>query len=379
MVRDLLLGRPPHDMDFAFSGGVEAFVQALPHARKVGRSVDVWVARGLEFRPLRGPTLAEDLRTRDLTVNALALDARGRLYAHPLALADMRDGVLRLAADDALSRDPVRVFRVARLAAELPDFTVHPETLERMREMGDSPALAAMPAERVGHEVRRALEADRPARFLRALDEGGCLKPWFAELAQAGHIPAGPAPWHDDSVLEHTGSVMDAVAGDAVAVWMALCHDLGKTLTDPPLWPHHYGHERRGETAADALARRLRLPGRYRKAGMLAARLHMKAGRYRMLRPGTRRDVIWDAHVAGLHTPFWKLVNADSGVELSPEADRDRAVLLAVRLPEAGRGLGEESGRRLRELQCQALAVSPPRSGERQKSTRPSCSLTLPS
>lgn len=75
MVRDLLLGRPPHDMDFAFAGGVDAFVQALPHARKVGRSVDVWVARGLEFRPLQGETPAEDLLARDLTVNALAVDA----------------------------------------------------------------------------------------------------------------------------------------------------------------------------------------------------------------------------------------------------------------------------------------------------------------
>lgn len=359
MVRDLLLGRPPHDMDFAFAGGVDAFVQALPHARKVGRSVDVWVARGLEFRPLQGETPAEDLLARDLTVNALAVDARGRLYAHPRALADMRDGVLRLAADDALNRDPVRVFRVARMAAELPDFIVHPETLERMRELGASPALAALPAERVAHEVRRVLEADRPSRFLRVLDEGGCLEPWFAELAQAGRIPAGPAPWHDESVLEHTGTVMDLVAGDSLAVWMALCHELGKVSTDPALWPHHYGHELRGERAADALACRLRLPGRCRKAGMLAARLHMKAGRYRTLRPGTRRDVVWDAHVAGLHTPFWKLVNADSGVDLRPEADRDRAVLLAVRLPEEWRGLGEESGRRLRELQCRALAAYP--------------------
>lgn len=356
MVRDLLLGRPPRDMDFAFAGGVEAFVQALPRARKVGRSVDVWVARGLEFRPLQGSGIDEDLLARDMTINALALDERGRLYAHPRALGDLRDGVLRLAAGDALVRDPVRVFRVARMASELPDFTVEPATLDRMREMGASPALAAVPAERVGREVRRALEAPRPSRFLRVLDQGGCLAPWFTELAGAGSVPAGPAPWHDESVLEHTGDIMDAVAGDPVAVWMALCHDLGKNSTDPALWPHHYGHETRGEAAAEALARRLRLPGLYLKAGKLASRLHMKAGRYRLLRPGTRRDVVWEAYSARLHESFWKLVQADSGLELSPAADRALAVLLAVRLPEAWRGQGAESGRRLRELQCQALA-----------------------
>lgn len=357
MVRDLLLGRVPHDMDCAFSGGVDAFVQALPGARKVGRSVDVWVARGVEFRPLQGKTLAEDLLARDLTINALALDALGRVHAHPAALTDLRDGVLRLASPEALERDPVRVFRVARMAAELPDFSLHPDTLARMRDMGGSPALSAVPAERVGHEVLRAMEAPRPSRFLRALDAGACLTPWLPQLAEAGRIPAGPAPWHDNSVLEHTGEVMDGVAGDALAVWMALCHDLGKSSTEPSLWPHHYGHEARGEAAAAALAVRLRLPTRYRKAGMLAARLHMKAGRYGQLRPGTRRDVLWNVHIARLHEPFWKLVGADSGLNLLPDVNRDLDILLAARLPREWSGLGAESGRRLRELQCQALAA----------------------
>lgn len=357
VVRDLLIGRVPRDMDFAFSGGVEAFVQILPRARKVGRSVDVWLVDGMEFRPLQGAAIEDDLLTRDLTVNALAVGEAGLLHAHPDALADLRDGVLRPASASAFARDPVRVFRAARMAAELPDFSVHGETLRQMRELGNSDALAAVPDERVGREVLRAMAASRPSRFLDVLDQGACLVPWLAELAGSGGIPAGPAPWHDTSVLAHSGAIMDAVAGNPLAVWMALCHDLGKVSTEPGLLPHHYGHELRGELAADALARRLRLPSRYRRAGALAARLHMKAGRYRQLRPGTRRDLLWQVHAAGLDEPFWRMVSADSGTDLTNLAAAEREVILAVRLPAAWQGRGEASGLHLRQMQCEALAA----------------------
>lgn len=358
-IRDLLLGRTPRDVDFAFSGGVDAFVQALPQACKVGRSVDVWLVDGMEFRPMQGHNIQEDLRARDLTINALAVDEKGRLHAHPDALTDLRGKVLRPTARDAMRRDPARVFRVARMAAELPDFAVHEETLRQMRELGATEALAGLPPERVCREVLRAMEAPRPSRFLAVLDRGRCLEPWLTEWAGGGAVTAGPAPWHDNSVLEHAGEIMDQVAGDPLAVWMALCHDVGKVTTDPALLPHHYAHEMRGAGAAAALAARLRLPTRYRAAGALAARLHMKAGRYRTLRPGTRRDILWEVHAARLDEPFWKVVNADSGQNLSLDVARDLAIILAVHLPEPWRDRGEMSGRHMRELQCEALARAP--------------------
>lgn len=95
-VRDMLLGRPVHDMDFAFSGTEEDFVQRFPHARKTSEHPPIWVAGGFEFCPLTGGSPDEDVMRRDLTVNALLLDDRGRLYMHPRSLDDLREGVLRL-------------------------------------------------------------------------------------------------------------------------------------------------------------------------------------------------------------------------------------------------------------------------------------------
>jgi tRNA nucleotidyltransferase (CCA-adding enzyme) len=138
---------------------------------------------------------------------------------------------------------------------------------------------------------------------------------------------------------------------------MALCHDLGKVRTDPAILPHHYGHEERGVRAAESLARRLGVPARLHRAGMLAARLHMKGGRYRHLRAATRCDLLCRIHQVHMHDAFWNMTEADSGCGLRPVVDADLAALLAVRLPEHWRNRGKATGARLRELRCRALVA----------------------
>lgn len=356
-VRDRLLGRTPREYDFAFDADGETFLRLHPRARRVGRSVSVILLDGQEYMPLQG-TLEEDLRRRDLTVNALAEDREGRLYAHPEALSDIAGCVLRPASPTSFADDPVRVFRLARMACELPSFTVHTEAVAQMRAVAASGRLEGIPAERVGREFMKALAAPRPSRWLGTLAEGGCLSPWFREVEAAEDIPAGPLPYHAGSVLAHLMDVMDASAGDPLAVWMALCHDLGKMETDPAILPHHYGHEKRGAEPAVRLARRLSLPARYAEAGALASELHMKAGIYETLRPGTRCDLLMRVHNAGLDGPFWALAEADSGHTLRPLAEEDLRVLLDVSLPAEWRDRGKASGERLRALRCQALAAA---------------------
>ena len=131
-VRDLLLGRKVHDVDISFSGSAESFLQRFPGARKAGGNLSIWLVGPDEFTALEGGP-EQDMFTRDLTVNAAAFDAEGRLVAHPLFLEDLERKTLRLASTDALARDPLRVFRVARFAATLPGFSVEPSTLEAMR------------------------------------------------------------------------------------------------------------------------------------------------------------------------------------------------------------------------------------------------------
>lgn len=197
----------------------------------------------------------------------------------------------------------------------------------------------------------------RARRVFRVLAQGGCLLPWFTEHERARHIPAGPRQWHSNSVLGHSLRLMDMLAGDAMAVWMALCHDLGKIVTDPALLPHHYGHEGRGVALAQNLAKRLRLPTAYAKAGALAAEEHMKAGMFASLRAGTRRDLLWRVERLGFTRPFWKLADADSNTSVSAMAYPDLEAIAAVRLPREWHDRGQASARKLRDMQCQALAA----------------------
>ena len=224
-----------------------------------------------------------------------------------------------------------------------------------MREAAANRLLDALPAERVGRETCKALGAPRPSRFLLLLAKAECLHPWFAEFAGMDRIPAGPPQFHSGTALEHTCQVMDALAGDQLTVWMGLAHDLGKASTLPETLPHHYGHERRGKLMAYALAERLALPRRLQKAGALAAELHMLGGIYPKLRISAKRDLLMRVHAARLDLPFWNLVSADTENDRRADALRDLETVRRVRLPEALRGRGEESGIRLRLLQCEAL------------------------
>ncbi len=354
-VRDLLLGRPPREYDIAFTGTVEGFICRNPSARKAGNDFSICILDGREYAPLRGKSIHEDLALRDFTINALALDYSGRIYAHPDALNDLQSRCMRPAGPTALADDPVRVFRAARFAATLPDFSLHSETVDQMRRVAASGVLASVTPERVAGELLKALKTPAPGNFLRVLDAGNCLAPWFGEFAGASDIPAGPLPYHAESVLEHVAQVMDRCAGDADAVYMALCHDVGKTVSPPEQLPHHYRHEHRGEAMAEQLGARLKLSVRLVRAGAVAARQHMKGGTYPALRRGTRVDLLMTLNRHSLLLPFARLVQADSGVDHGERMRGELDAILRVALPDALRNLGPESGRRLRELRCAVL------------------------
>ena len=407
-VRDLLLGRDESDRDYlVLEATPEQFLRRFPQAKRVGKSFPVYLADGSEYAWPRGATLEEDLAARDLTVNALALPVEpagqpadhlaeqpadqptrqradhasvqpadqssgrpgglgdiSRIVAHPQSFADLAAKVLRPASATAMADDPLRVFRAARFAAELPDFSPHPELVNQMRRCAVGGLLGDLIPERVGLETLAAMAAPAPGRFLEILDQADCLAPWFAPLDTAGSIPAGPASYHDRDLLGHTVLVMNQLAGDPLRAWMGLAHDLGKAATDKELLPKHHGHELRGSFIAKELGLRLRLPAQFVKAGQLAARLHMNAGRYLLLRPGSRVDLLQWLHGAGLFEELFALVAADRhavsgedyGETVLAAARADLEIILAVHLSPEEQNQGAASGRRLRELRCLALA-----------------------
>ena len=205
----------------------------------------------------------------------------------------------------------------------------------------------------------RLLSAARPSLVLREAFSRGPL-PALPALAAMPGIPAGPAAYHSGSVLDHVARVMDAVAGDSLAVWLAFVHDAGKLETPPGILPHHYGHEARGEALAGVWGRLLELPRAMAACGSMAAREHMKAGRYRAIRPGTRYDLLLAvaSHGPACISAFWKLADADSKSDVSRQALADwarvKAFLAKAREDGAG-GADARSRERLRQKGIRVL------------------------
>ena len=99
----------------------------------------------------------------------------------PRTLADLERRLLRPASPDAFRKDPLRLFRLARFACRHPDWQLHPDCLRLAAEVPES-ALAAIPAERVGRELLKALALPCPGRFLEVLEQLHLWRPWFTEL-----------------------------------------------------------------------------------------------------------------------------------------------------------------------------------------------------
>jgi tRNA nucleotidyltransferase (CCA-adding enzyme) len=351
-VRDMLLGRTPREYDYVFSGSLEEFLLRHKTARRAGTQFSIAIYNGLEFAPMRGKTIHEDLASRDFTVNAMALDADGRLFAHPEALRDLALHRLSPASSHALADDPVRLFRAARFTATLPGFHISADLKRAMRaEAGSGKIMDAAP-ERIGSEIHKVLHSARPGNFLRTLNEADCLTAWLQEFAPAEE---------DAAALHRTADIMDRAAGVPMAVWMALCHDLntGATQTPSPAaaptpvrkQPQHHA----AAPAARRFAIRIKAPNSFVRAAEVAASCHKEGMHYPALKAESRVSLLMRLHLAALLDDFFTFILAVTGSDFRRPAAEELDILLRVKLPPDQQGRGPESGRLLHRMRCEAL------------------------
>lgn len=139
-------------------------------------------------------TLLEDLSRRDLTINAIAEDANGQLIDPCGGQQDIAQGWLRHVSS-AFVEDPLRVFRVARFAAQLAGFQVAPETQLLMSQMCAQGELKTLSPERVWQELVKALSGPEPQRFFQVLEACGGLVDWLPECqATTWNVVLDPRP-----------------------------------------------------------------------------------------------------------------------------------------------------------------------------------------
>nr|WP_155588460.1 CCA tRNA nucleotidyltransferase [Bifidobacterium canis] len=269
-VRDLLLHRPSHDLDFCTSARPEQFEPILRRfghdgfwdmGRKFGTlgamrrrpdgtevKVEVTAYRSDEYDPdsrkpevSYGDSLEGDLSRRDFTVNAMALTVPDLRFVDPFGGAnDLNRKILRTPVDpyQSFDDDPLRMMRAVRFVAQL-GFSIEPETAEAITKMVDR--IDIVSAERVRDELTKMLLSDRPRDGIEALVDSGLADIVLPEIP-ALRLEIDEHHRHKD-VFDHTMIVVDRAvaletgpdgpvpAPDLVLRLAALMHDIGKPKT----------------------------------------------------------------------------------------------------------------------------------------------------
>jgi len=398
-VRDRLLGLPVGERDWVVVGATPeelvrqgyqsvgrefpVFLHPQTHEEYALARLERKVAPGYrgfttQFSP--AVTLEEDLRRRDLTINAMAESEAGEVIDPYGGQADLAARRLRHVSE-AFVEDPVRILRVARFAARFAalGFTVADDTLQLMQRMTAAGEVSALVPERVWQETERALGEARPEVFFETLRACGALAVIFPELDALFGVPQPPR-WHpevDTGVHVMLALRYAADAGAPAAVRFAvLAHDLGKARTPRAHWPSHHGHEELGVPLIEALCERLKVPNGHRELAVLAGRYHTRVHRAGELKAATLLTLLENCDALRRPERFAELLlacEADArgrtGLESAPYPQvaylqQVRAAAAAVALTEEERrGLkGAEIGAELRRRRLEAIAAARPAS-----------------
>ncbi len=314
-VRDEQLGIPHKERDWSVVGATPDELLAQGY-QQVGKDFPVFIhpdsgeeyalARterktgpgyhGFAFDCSPGVSIEDDLLRRDLTINALAKDARGKLIDPYNGIRDIEQRVLRHVSD-AFAEDPVRILRVAKFAARFKSlgFSIAPETMALMCQMVSDGEVDALVPDRVWKETEAALSGQNVRVFFEVLRDCGALRVLLPEVDVLFGIPQ-PPQWHPEiDTGIHVLMVLDqaeALSRDLDVRFAALTHDLGKGTTPGYKLPSHPGHEVRGCELIRDIANRLPVPKTSRDLALLVAEFHTHCHRALELRAKTILKVL---------------------------------------------------------------------------------------
>lgn len=296
-LRDLLLQRPVQDWDVALKKEVKTiaylFAQEIKaHFVVLDKKWETYrVIKGkqiYDFTPLRGEDICQDLKERDYTINAMAINliSPQHLIDPTQGKQDLQKRLLRVISPRAFWQDPLRILRGFRLGAEL-YFSLERETRQLMKRY--APLLKNIAGERVYQEFKRLFLEDRAAFWIKEMGNLDIFKALLPEIeAMKGVTQAG---FHHLDVYAHcllTLEKMEEIISqpdkffpDDTAVidylrssfhifclkWAALCHDIGKPAcrAQDEKRITFYGHNKVGAHLFEGIAERLRFPNRERE------------------------------------------------------------------------------------------------------------------
>ncbi|MFO8182980.1 MAG: HD domain-containing protein [Candidatus Aegiribacteria sp.] len=355
-VRDSLLGRDTRDWDLATDARPEVSLELLREAGysaypvgmdfgTVGAVVltasgpaDVQITtyrcsesyhKGSRHPEVAfGTSLEEDLLRRDFTVNAMAMDRRGKVIDPLGGRLDLKDRLLRTPLDpgETFCEDPLRMLRAFRFACTL-GFSIGKATLDAISS--NHSRIMDISRERWKMEMDLLLTAPDPkevSRVLGLMRDSGLLSdliPHFEEVFRLDRFPQGKA--HRGDLWEHTLDAMAmAPSDDACLRWALLLHDIGKPSArtagkDGEF--HFHGHENRGGEIAAEVAGRFRFSKKERACLVFLVKNHMRPVLYSG--EWSQRAVRKLARDAGEHLErLLDLARADMASHAEPFASR---------------------------------------------------------
>lgn len=333
-VRDSLRGKEPSDIDRVVIGhSVEDMINA-GFEKHVGESFpvflhpetkDEWalgrteVSTGNRHKDVEvtkvgeDVSLEEDLKRRDLTINAMARDPKtGEIIDPHGGKEDMKNKTLRHVSEESFAEDPLRILRLAMFAARLEGFTVHPDTIELAKR--EKSRLSTLDNMRVYRNLLKMFrKAEEPRRYFDVLNKVDALEEIFPEVARLTTVPAGPEYAHKEgSAFEHTMRVISEAnrldPNNVRVLLAALAHDLGKGITPNAELPSHPNHTVNGVKVIEEWVERMKMEKQENDMSAIklehrgimedAAKNHMNMHRFDEMRPSTIIRFV-DTHTSG--------------------------------------------------------------------------------
>ncbi|MBO7338875.1 MAG: CCA tRNA nucleotidyltransferase [Lachnospiraceae bacterium] len=277
-VRDSILGRVPQDWDVTTSARPEQVKELFRRTIDTGiqhGTVTVMMGNeGYEVTTYRidgkyednrhpsevtfTPSLEEDLKRRDFTINAMAYNPKEGLVDLFGGMEDIRKKVIRCVGDPKarFGEDALRILRAVRFSAQL-GYAIDEATKQAICEL--APSLVNISAERIHVELEKLLVSDHP-EFLKVAYETGITKVVLPEFDACMETPQ-KHPHHFFNVGDHTLESIRLAPKDRILRWTMLLHDVGKPdclTVDTDGTTHFYGHPKLGEEMARNILRRLK-------------------------------------------------------------------------------------------------------------------------
>lgn len=204
-VRDQIMGLSVKDKDYVVVGSTSEEMVKLGY-KPVGKDFPVFLHpkthheyalarterkvskgyKGFKVYASKEVTLEEDLKRRDLTINAIAKDTKGQFFDPFQGIKDIKNKVLRHVSP-AFVEDPIRVLRIARFSARFHQFKIHPKTEFILKQIVKNKEIEALASERIWHEFSVGFSEKKSYLMFEVLHRCGALKLLLPEMNYVKH------------------------------------------------------------------------------------------------------------------------------------------------------------------------------------------------